>query len=517
MSYQYKKKIQIPLKSFLFSFVIILLSFIIGAPSEALTPRVKLRKVLNIIAKGDYVHGSAELYNLSRDSAFKSKRAQIKYTLGIAFMEMELYHMASLQFIYVIKSGNKDYRLKALEKLLIITKYLNNDNLLQYTLNQISFKNIPITQRSSYYYYLGHFNLKDKKYNKSRYYLFKIKPGNIFYNKARYLIALSYAEENKTSKAIQIFKDLSLERSGITDSTRIAALMGLARTYYQAKKFKSAIRVYRSIPKDTPFWHESLLENSWAFLRAGKFRSALSNFQTLHSHFYAEQYQPESLILRSYTYLYICKYYEMEKVLDLFNATYLPTLKKVKRQLLVGNLYTSYFNVVFNALNRTKAKNVSQRQILPPVVINKISKNAKFQSSFDYLKRLEEEQRKLNSLPSSWLRSRIGRNAKYILKSRISSTKKSAGKVVKSILLKIKKDLNQFVVSEGYLRYDILKGKREFLKKRIAKRHAAQIQIDEKIGRDYYVANGYEYWPFEGENWLDELGSYHYVGIHNCQ
>ena len=60
----------------------------------------------------------------------------------------------------------------------------------------------------------------------------------------------------------------------------------------------------------------------------------------------------------------------------------------------------------------------------------------------------------------------------------------------------------------------MLRGKREAVKKRIARRYVDKVQIDEKFSRDYYIKNGYEYWPFKGENWLDELGNYHYIGSH---
>ena len=61
--------------------------------------------------------GSRELYRLSRGSVYKEKRVQIKYTLGMAFLEMKLYHLASLQFVYVIKrTRGGSYRRKVFGK-----------------------------------------------------------------------------------------------------------------------------------------------------------------------------------------------------------------------------------------------------------------------------------------------------------------------------------------------------------------------------------------------------------------
>ncbi len=49
------------------------------------------------------------------------------------------------------------------------------------------------------------------------------------------------------------------------------------------------------------------------------------------------------------------------------------------------------------------------------------------------------------------------------------------------------------------------------LKKRIAGKDVEGEQINQENQRDFYIQNGYEYWPFRGEYWLDELGNYHYV------
>ena len=498
-------------------FLVVFLSFFSWG-SVALTPRTQLRKAINLIEKGNFHLGSRELYRLSRLRAFSHKRSQIKYTLGISFVEMGLYHLASLQFIYVIKRDKGVYRRKALSKLTDIVEYLGDNNLFYYIVSQIQEKDFPVAQKDKLYFYFGVVYFNRDQYKKSRYYFAKIKRGSSFYSRSLYYRALSYAEQNKITKSARLFRDLSYRYTDVTNPNRVAGLMGLARVLYQGNKFNESIKVYRSIPRDSKHFHDVLLENSWNFLRSGKFRSALSNFQSLHSSFYTNFYQPESLILRAYVYLYICRYYEMEKVLDLFNATYLPSLKKVKQSLGFGNLYTSYFNSIIEA-KKLKEKGTLHKfsSALHPIVLHKVMKNTQFKSYLDYLEKLQKEQKIVQSLPASWRRDRVGRNASYILKSRIATTEKIAGKLVKSIFLEVKKDLERLSTSEQYLRYDMLRGKREKLKKKIARKYIDHLQIDEKVSRSYYVQNGYEYWPFNGEAWLDEIGNYHYLGQHNCE
>jgi len=61
----------------------------------------------------------------------------------------------------------------------------------------------------------------------------------------------------------------------------------------------------------------------------------------------------------------------------------------------------------------------------------------------------------------------------------------------------------------------MINGRKEQLKKKIAGK--ATEEVDEKVDRTFYVQNGFEYWPFEGEYWLDEIGNYHYLGKQSCE
>jgi hypothetical protein len=73
-------------------------------------------------------------------------------------------------------------------------------------------------------------------------------------------------------------------------------------------------------------------------------------------------------------------------------------------------------------------------------------------------------------------------------------------------------DLSQQV---GFLQIEMISGKKEIVKKELAGR-GIDGRIDDKNERNYYVQNGYEYWPFSGEYWLDEIGNYQYVGVRSC-
>ena len=69
----------------------------------------------------------------------------------------------------------------------------------------------------------------------------------------------------------------------------------------------------------------------------------------------------------------------------------------------------------------------------------------------------------------------------------------------------------------GFLRFEMITGEKERIKKGLVGKLTETRTIDQSEKRDYYIQNGFEYWPFRGEYWLDELGNYHYLGVQSCE
>jgi hypothetical protein len=153
---------------------------------------------------------------------------------------------------------------------------------------------------------------------------------------------------------------------------------------------------------------------------------------------------------------------------------------------------------------------------IPYIVAQKIVREADFQNSFQYIRRLLDEKKKVKSLAGGWGNSPVGQYAMKVLNTRVQKAMEKAGKIVRNHLLLIREELIDQIEQEGFARYEMINGRKESLKKRIAGKELPDQQVDESNQRDYYIQNGYEYWPFRGEYWLDELGNYHYVGTQSC-
>ena len=476
------------------------------------TALTQLKRALIESKAGNYHSSTKTLFRLLYKPALAKKKNKIRYHLALNFYNMGLYHPAVFQFQTLVNQKAPGYVGKSLQKIAMTAAYLQDDRLLQSAISKNSLRYIPRSERGRLHYHFGEYWMRQKKFRRAVAHFFRVKSSDPLFYKALYQLGLVHAELNRWPKAVEIFNSLQDRRKGVTDQFRVAALMGKARAHYQGKNWEQSALAYHQVPKDSPFWHDTLLEKSWALLRGGKLRSALSNFQTLHSTYYEGYYQPESLLLRSIIYLYICKHYEMEKVLDLFQKVYRPVFNQVKGLLRRRHSFKTYYqSLVLSADEQAKGRSVKY----PVPVARRILREGNFSATHHYITKLKEERDLMYTLPSSWRRSSVGKYSRKIIRKRLLNAQKKAGREALQHLRIIHKELKGFFNQEQFLRYEMLRSKRGFLKKKIARRASDGVSI-ENFDRSFYIQNGYEYWPFEGEYWLDELGNYHYTGRESC-
>ena len=504
----------------LFSLVVLSLIWPVEAKKSAGAKRrsqmagfIQLKRALKQSSGGNYVSSTPTLFRLMNKPSLSKQQNRIRYHLALNLYNMGIYHPAVFQFQTLVSKNAPGYVGKSLQKIALSATYLKDDRLLHHAISHGSLKYMSRSERGKLHYHFGEYWMRKKKFRRAIAHFSRVRSSSPFFYKALYQLGLVHAELNRVRQAVRIFEKLENRRTGVTDNFRVSALMGKARSYYQGKKWEQSASAYQQVPKDSPFWHDTLLERSWALLRGGRLRSALSNFQTLHSEYYKDYYQPESLLLRSIIYLYICKYYEMEKVLDLFHRVYRPVYNRVRKLTSARTSLKSYYqSLVLSADKQNRGRVI--RYPLP--VARRILREGDFATVHHYITKLKEERDLIHSLPYSWRRSQLGKYSTRLIRKRLNNAQKKAGRQALTHLRVIRAELKDFFTQEQYLRYEMLRSKRGFLKKKIAQKSTGQGSIED-FDRSFYIQNGYEFWPFQGEYWLDELGNYHYTGVDSCK
>lgn len=478
-----------------------------------------LSVALQLAKNNQYQAASTKLFELSYSPRYKDRRLQIKYILGLMLQQMKMDQSAAFQFISVVKEGQSKYLKQSLEKLALVADNLGDDTLLNYAIAKVKVDEFPAAHRDMLFFRIGEYQMRNQQYESAATSFSKVRKASRHYPTARYNEAMSYVEKGQLDRALAIFENLSEERAeyGLTDSARVAALMGKARVLYQKHAWEESISAYHDVPRDSVSWHDTIFESSWAMLRSGRFRSALSNFHSLHSSFYEETYLPESLLLRGIVYLYICQYEEIDKVLALFKKVYKPIYEEVdmltKSDMEYDKLYQSFSTALEMYM---KGEKRTKKISMPLLLAQRLLKEGDVHNSFEYIQRLKVERKRIDQMPANWKNSSLGRYAKRIVDNRTQKAQSRAGRQIRSHLIDLRAELVDYFEQEGFIRYEAINGRKEGLKKKIAGKDLPA-QIDEKNERDFYIQNGYEYWPFRGEYWLDELGNYHYLGTQSCQ
>lgn len=481
--------------------------------------RKQLSNALQLSQNGQYQAAAIQLFSLARRPELKNDRAQIKYILGLMLTEMGLNQVAAFQFVDVIRSQNPRYTKLAIEKLATVADELGDDTLINYAMSRVDLDDVPDGNRDMVQFRIGEIKVRTKRYEEAIRAFSKIGVGSRYYSQALFQKGLAYLEMNKPEPALAIFQSMlsARRKAGVTDTNRVAAQLAIARALYQKKDWDASVAAYNEVPRDHFLWHEALNEQTWAMLRGARFRSVLSQFHSIHAPFYEDDYNPESLILRSIVYLYICKYDEMEKVLTLFEKTYGPVRSQVS---IFSNAHKNPISYYYEVEKWQHQRKLSQEERaglkVPGVVLSEISSMGSVRRSLNYLKRIDAEKKIIESTPSLKTTS-LGRYSIKVLNIRARNTKLNIGEIAKVQMANMKTDLKDYFEQASFARYEMIGAQKETIKKKIQGTDLPEARVDDNRSRDFYVQNGYQYYPFNGEYWLDEIGNYQFLGKSSCE
>jgi len=472
-----------------------------------------LNQVQNLISQNRLSEAAVSLYKMQKNSTLD--KTQLKHLLGMTLLDMGYHQLAAIQFVDVIRKNDRRYLRAAIDKLSIAADELGDETLLNYALKRIEKRDFPKSRMDTLYYRRGEnatisgdIKLAIQNYS-------EVKSNSRYHFLAQYQILVHYLELNQIDQALSIGHRLLSQASNSNDKQIIT--LALARSFYQKQDWENSIKLYKMIPRDSIYWSDSLFELSWAQLRAARFRSVIGTLQTLHSPFYEDEYMPESLMVRGIVYLYICKFDELEKTLKIFESHYGQYAMKM----------IAFYKGNKNdhraiGLELTKADEIrrgvrKQNDILVPyTIMRSILREGDVQRALKYQKKILEEIKRVESDPVL-LSGGFKAYARKVLNKRMISTQSSITNYAKVHLQNRIRDWQELEMQAGFLRYEMINGKKEILRQKIAGKTHRGTEIDDDKNRDFYVEGGYEYWPVDSEVWLDELGNYHYLGRQECR
>lgn len=336
-------------------------------------------------------------------------------------------------------------------------------------------------------------------------------PEGDLFAKARFVEGLVLYASGDYANAIEAFKQVvrltNPKRGRVADpELREQAFLQLARIHYQHRQNRYAIFYYGKMPWGGENWLEGLWEASYAHYRIGDYEKTLGNLLTLQSPYFKDEYYPESYILKSIVYYENCRYPEARRVLETFTSAYEPVYEELVRLTAAARPNPAYFELV-QANDRAGG------------MTRKIMKLAHTDQAVRRLaasiREVEDEMdHGIGGRRSEFRQSALAKRLGEALVAEKAALVEEAGARARGKLEYERDQLRTLLAQALRIRIEVSRKEREALEGSLAK--GSQVDVVRDLKYSTAVSDEHLYWPYEGEFWRDELGTYSYTLTRGC-
>lgn len=482
-------------------------------------------------------------FEISQDPKMAAMQVEAEYWLGKSLYKLGLYNSSLGMFSKVLGRGsdkNKFFK-SSLEWLFFIARKTTNETVVLDEIAKYANYEFPERFRNEFRYLLARYNFvygkalddaerkgeADKAFDEVKRLCLMIPKSDPFYPKAKYLEGLSYFRENKLEAALESMKEVvratrSEEGRGETaearnlKNLRELAFMQLARTHYGARQNRYAIFYLQKVERGGQQWLESLFEASWAHYRIGQYEQALGNLVTLSSPFFRDEYFPEALILKAVVYFENCRYRESLSIIEDFENIYGPVQEELNTLVAKDMEATEYFNVLDEVRKKNKAGQVKKGSVdeILERILNLALTDKDLKKTVDSIGELEGEIDSFGGKSDAFKYSNLSKALIEQMKAQREGLIKKAGIMAKAKLDFENGQLKTLRANGLRIKFETTDREKEFLTELLQAGGQKQIVKDYKY--TVAVSDDQLYWPYVGEYWRDELGTYQYTLTKGC-
>lgn len=467
-----------------------------------------------------------EIVSNADPQAMATKEA--RYNLGVALLELNLHQSALLQFEPIVEAGDEHpkYR-QTLPSLLRIARATDADTSVLSRIEDYSPDVYPPDFRDELHFLVGQYHFGEGNLDAAldRFEQVSAKDSDLFV-RARYLSGVIHvqlsrlqiepekADAEQLKLAAQAFKAVLREQQGGLSSDtvdRVAAMatLALGRLFFSTRQYAVAVRYYDQVTQDDENWLDSLFEVSWVYFQLKNYPRSLGNLHTLNSPFFTDQYFPESRVLQALILFYNCRYDEADGIVQSFVQDYYPLMTELKTQI-------EQFddpNAFYRWLARLSKRGASEFSGRFTKIFNAALADKKLRRKFFFVTTLNKE---LSRMRDAAKEQPTAEPFLASLESELTSYRGlvvgEAGALAQARLQRVLRELKQHLAGALKIKGETLKARRGVLAASIRQEQAAAASADTNI----FVDPEHLEWPFEGEYWRDELGSYRYDISSRC-
>lgn len=351
-------------------------------------------------------------------------------------------------------------------------------------------------------------------------YIERVDPAFSLYAKAQYLKGLIHFALDDFEQAVDAFQAvvrMTNPKGGTVDNLKLRemAFFSLARIHYQFEQFRYAIFYYERVNRDSEAWLDALFESSWAHFRLGEHEKALGNLITIQSPFFQDGYYPESHILKSITYYENCRYPEAQSFLDEYQTQYGGIMEELSTLIAANDTPEQVWERVKEIEKRVGTADVDGASAILSRILSLILQDKRLAVYRNAIQEVDDESLNLQQLSAPFAGSAPHDKLLKRLGERRVELASAAGMLLSNRLKQELAMLRELGAKLVRIRFEIIKQEKESL--------AASLRGEDLTVplSDYRFTAATDdervYWPFEGEYWRDELGTYEYTLTKGCR
>jgi tetratricopeptide (TPR) repeat protein len=499
--------------------------------------RQRLDSAIKLFKDESYDTAALAFAEVLKDPKMAGFTDEAEYNLAKTLYRLKMYHSSLNHFKTLLSKGpsNKFFK-SGLEWLFFIAHKTVNEQIVLDEVAKWSNQEFPDRFRAEFRYLLSRYHFargkalddagqadeSKKSFDEAKKLILAIPKNDAFYAKGKYLEGTIYFKEGNFSASLEAFKEVVRANNPRVNAAadihlRELAFMQLARTHYGHKQNRYAIAYYDKVQPGSDQWLEALFEASWAHFRISNYEHALGNLITLSAPFFKDEYFPEALILKAVVYFENCRYREARAILEEFEETYMPVhneLEKITSQNTDGQ---RYYDILAEIQKRNKDAPASKgSELLLERILKLALTDKELKQVNDSILEVEREQDAINESKDLFRYSDLAKGLNEGLKVERQALIAKAGMLAKA---KLEYELGQLKALLGQalrIKFETSSKEKEALENAMRNSEFQTVDLN-NVPITYSVNDERVYWPYEGEYWRDELGTYEYTLTKSCK
>ncbi len=350
-------------------------------------------------------------------------------------------------------------------------------------------------------YFMGRFFFVYGQHDRALEYLSRVNDVSDERGQAYYLSAVMYLERQENRRAVQSFQNaiVATDENGSDPEVAELSYLAIARIAYEIGNFDGALFNYRRVPVESHRHVDARFESTWTYFLKQDHNRTLGAIHGMTSPYYDTRFFPELRVIEAATYLEVCDLDSAVLALEAF-TTEVSTLQAPVQEFVANTTSPdAYWEAMDTYYDRFGTADAVP---LPVEAIRFVISDVEYHNQVGHIAQLESEKARLTTNAATM--GSFGESALQAIEIDLRNMRLDAGLTISGLLLDFDTELTDWRVKAQEVGIEITAARLDATRATMEGQTA-----EDTAGTSVFVlAEDWQYWPFEGEYWADEVDNY---------